>query len=70
MLTGRSPSKIQESIEALRAQYPSVDYRPLQLISRGNRRFVRRRPRCFSWDDIPAVDVLINNAGVMLLPRA
>lgn len=69
IIAGRSPQKIQNSIDALRERFPAVDYRPLQ-INLSNQQSVRKAANeLLSMADIPTVDIIVNSAGVMLLPE-
>ncbi|CRG87823.1 hypothetical protein PISL3812_04844 [Talaromyces islandicus] len=69
IVTGRTMSKLQESIDALRAQFPDVDYRTLH-IDLSNQHSVRTAAaELLSWADIPTIDILVNNAGVSLFPE-
>lgn len=64
-LTGRSPPKIQECIDALKAEYPNVDYRSLKMDLSSQQSVRAAADELLSWSDIPTVDILINSAGVM-----
>lgn len=69
IICGRTPSKIQAVIDALKADYPNVDYRPLKidLSSQESVRAAAKELLC--WDDIPAIDIVVNSAGVMGIPE-
>ncbi|KAH8884200.1 putative short-chain dehydrogenase [Thozetella sp. PMI_491] len=65
---GRTLSKLQESIDAMKAQFPDVDYRPL-LIDLSSQKSVRAAAaELLSWADVPTIDIIVNSAGIMLLP--
>jgi NAD(P)-dependent dehydrogenase (short-subunit alcohol dehydrogenase family) len=69
IIAGRSPSKAQESIDVLRAQYPTVDYRIL-LIDLSSQKSVRAAAaEVLSWDDVPTINILVNNAAVQGAPE-
>lgn len=69
ILAGRNPSKLQECIPALSAQYRTINYRSLH-INLSNQQSVRAAAaEVLSWSDIPTLDILINSAGIMLLPE-
>ncbi|KIW31494.1 uncharacterized protein PV07_03138 [Cladophialophora immunda] len=69
IITGRSPTKLQESIEALRKEYPSVQYVGLKL-DLSNQKSVREAAaEVLAMKDVPTIDILVNNAGVMLIPE-
>ncbi|KAK5098489.1 hypothetical protein LTR70_002702 [Exophiala xenobiotica] len=65
ILAGRSEAKIKECIEELQAQYSTIDIRSL-IVDLSSQKAVRAAASEFlSWSDVPAVDLLINNAGMM-----
>ena len=69
IIAGRSTSKMQESINALKSKFTDVDYRPLQL-DLSNQSAVRAAAaELLSWDDVPTIDIIVNSAGIMLLPE-
>ncbi|KAM0346659.1 hypothetical protein ACHAPU_005371 [Fusarium lateritium] len=69
ILAGRSPSKAQESIDKLQAEFPNVNYRFLE-VDLSSQDSVRNAAQLgLSWSDIPAIDLLINSAGVMCIPE-
>jgi NAD(P)-dependent dehydrogenase (short-subunit alcohol dehydrogenase family) len=68
ILAGRSSAKLQECIDALKPKYSSVDFRPL-ILDLSSQSAVREGAKEFnSWNDVPSLDLLINNAGVMNIP--
>ena len=68
IISGRSLSKLQESIDNLKSQYPSVNYRPL-VVDLSSQDSVRAAGReVMSWKDVPKIDIVVNNAGIMNLP--
>lgn len=69
VVAGRSQFKIQESLDALRAKYPAVDYRPLQLDLSTQKTVREAANEVLAWSDIPSVDIIVNSAGVMYLPE-
>jgi NAD(P)-dependent dehydrogenase (short-subunit alcohol dehydrogenase family) len=69
IIAGRSVEKLQESIDELKSKYADVDYRLLQ-IDLSNQQSVRTAAaEVLSWSDIPAIDIVVNSAGVMFLPE-
>ena len=63
VIAGRNPTKIQECIEALKADYPNVEYRALKL-DLGDKDSIRAAAKeVMSWPG--AVDILVNSAGIM-----
>lgn len=69
ILASRTPSKIQQTINALKAQYPNVDYRPLTLDLSSQRKVRAAAAELLSWSDVPKIDIIVNNAAVMNLPE-
>lgn len=69
IIAGRSPPKMQESIDALKAEFPNVDYRALKLDLSSQRGVRQGAAELLSWKDIPSIDILVNNAAIMNLPE-
>jgi NAD(P)-dependent dehydrogenase (short-subunit alcohol dehydrogenase family) len=65
IIASRTPSKIQECIDALKADFPDVDYRALKL-DLSNRDSVRSAAaEVLGWSDVPSIDLVVNSAGIM-----
>lgn len=63
ILTGRSGAKVQECIDGIHAQYPATEISPL-LVDLSSQSSVRKAgAEVLSWDDVPTIDIVINNAG-------
>ncbi|KIW04829.1 uncharacterized protein PV09_04012 [Verruconis gallopava] len=69
IITGRNPAKIQESIDAMRSEYPDVDYRPLNLDLSSQKAVRAAAVQVLAWEDIPTIDIVVNSAGIMNLPE-
>src|SRR4051812_36545259 len=69
IIAGRNPSKIQECINALKVDFPDVDYRPLQINLSSQASVRTAAAELLSWSDVPTVDILVNSAGIMNLPE-
>lgn len=69
ILAGRSTAKVQECIDALRAKYPDVEYRLLQVDLSSQESVRKAASTVLSWADAPTIDLVINNAGVMNIPE-
>ncbi|ETN47025.1 uncharacterized protein HMPREF1541_01215 [Cyphellophora europaea CBS 101466] len=69
IISGRTPSKLQESIDALKQDYPDVEYRTLQMDLASQKGVRAAAAELLSWSDVPAVDIVVNNAGIMNLPE-
>ncbi|GAD94147.1 short-chain dehydrogenase, putative [Paecilomyces variotii No. 5] len=65
ILATRNPAKLEQTAEGISSAYPNVKVRALK-VDLGSLKSVREAAReVNSWDDIPSIDVLVNNAGVM-----
>ncbi|KAF5680236.1 short chain dehydrogenase reductase [Fusarium denticulatum] len=69
IITGRSRTKLQESVDAMKSIYPQVNYVILQFDLSSQQSVRAAAVELLSRDDIPRVDLLINNAGVAFLPE-
>jgi NAD(P)-dependent dehydrogenase (short-subunit alcohol dehydrogenase family) len=68
ILAGRNMEKLRRTADAISEKHPSVSTRMLQ-IDLGSLVAVRRAAdELLSWNDVPAIDVLVNNAGIMAVP--
>lgn len=65
IITGRSQAKLDESLTSLRSNHPSVTFKPLLLDLSSQASVRSAAATLLSWPDIPRLDILINNAGVM-----
>ncbi|KAI0019254.1 NAD(P)-binding protein [Xylariomycetidae sp. FL0641] len=65
IVTGRTLSKLEDSIAALRAAYPDVAYRALVLDLSSQRAVRAAAAEVLSWADVPRIDYVIASAGVM-----
>lgn len=68
ILAGRSVSKLQGLIEELTASHPTVVVKPLSLDLLSFDEVRKAAETLNSWADVPHVDVLVNNAGIMAVP--
>ncbi|KAI9369638.1 putative short-chain dehydrogenase [Aspergillus egyptiacus] len=65
ILAARNPEKLSKAASEITAIYPDVKVRTLQ-VDLGSLASVRDAAATVnSWDDIPVIDVLVNNAGIM-----
>ena len=69
ILTGRSIAKVNECIESLSSEYPSINICSLQLDLSSQKSVRAAAEEVLSWSDVPTIDLLINNAGVMNIPN-
>ncbi|KAK5045353.1 hypothetical protein LTR84_009216 [Exophiala bonariae] len=69
IIAGRNTTKVQESIDALKTNYPGVAYRALQLDLSTQRGARAAANEVLSWSDVPAIDIVVNNAGIMNIPE-
>jgi NAD(P)-dependent dehydrogenase (short-subunit alcohol dehydrogenase family) len=64
IVAGRTKSKLEESIDWMKKDYPNVDYRAL-VLELGSQKAVRAAAEeLLSWQDVPSVDLLVNSAGI------
>ncbi|KAH6660112.1 hypothetical protein BKA67DRAFT_40559 [Truncatella angustata] len=64
VLAGRNLTSIQRTADGLAANHPAIQVRLLEL-DVGSLAAVRTSAATFNaWDDVPKLDVLINNAGI------
>ena len=65
ILAGRSSAKVQECVNSLKAEYPAIDVR-LLLVDLSSQKSVRAAAsEVLGWDEVPTIDLIVNNAGVM-----
>ncbi len=69
ILAGRNPSKTQDSINALKAEYPDVDYRALEINLSSQKSVRTAAAEVLAWPDVPAIDIVVNSAGIMAIPE-
>ncbi|KAH6843202.1 hypothetical protein B0I37DRAFT_408096 [Chaetomium sp. MPI-CAGE-AT-0009] len=69
IITGRNVSKLQQSIDALKAEFPNVDYRILQMDLSSQAAVRAGAAEVLSWADVPTIDIVINSAGVGFIPE-
>lgn len=68
ILAARNTEKLAQLAAELTASHPAVQVRTLQ-IDLGSLKSVRSAAnQVNSWDDIPVIDVVVNNAGIMAVP--
>uniref|UniRef100_A0A8H7KF29 Ketoreductase (KR) domain-containing protein n=1 Tax=Bionectria ochroleuca TaxID=29856 RepID=A0A8H7KF29_BIOOC len=64
ILAGRTPAKLQACIDALKSEYPNVEYRLLEIDLSSQKSVRAAAATVLSWSDVPEVNILINSAGV------
>lgn len=65
ILAGRNPNKLRETAETLSTAHPGLQTRLLRL-DLGSLAAVREAAaEVNGWSDVPLIDVLVNNAGIM-----
>jgi NAD(P)-dependent dehydrogenase (short-subunit alcohol dehydrogenase family) len=68
VLAGRSSSKLQQVEKDLKEAAPGVSIRQL-ILDLGSQAAVRKAAEEVNgWKDVPTIDVLLNNAGIMAQP--
>jgi NAD(P)-dependent dehydrogenase (short-subunit alcohol dehydrogenase family) len=68
ILSGRSQTKVEEVIEKVKSANPNVSCRYLQLDLSSQKSVRAAAQEVLSYSDVPQIDILINNAGVMNIP--
>jgi NAD(P)-dependent dehydrogenase (short-subunit alcohol dehydrogenase family) len=68
ILAGRTLSKTQQTADALKAAHPNIDIRTLQVDLSSLADVREAAAKVNSWEDVPHIDVLVNNAGIMAIP--
>ncbi|KND87675.1 Retinol dehydrogenase 14, partial [Tolypocladium ophioglossoides CBS 100239] len=70
ILAGRSAPKLAQAAAAIAAAHPHVKTRTLTLDLASLKAVRAAAEEVLAWDDVPAIDVLVTNAGVMATPYA
>lgn len=70
ILAGRSPQKLQAADDSVKKAAPGVPLRQLVLDLNSLSAVRKAADQVNAWDDVPTIDVLINNAGIMAVPYA
>jgi NAD(P)-dependent dehydrogenase (short-subunit alcohol dehydrogenase family) len=65
ILASRSPDKIKECIDALKAEHSSVTYHALTLDLSTQKAVRAAASELMSWDDIESIDIVVNCAAVL-----
>ncbi|KAJ5019229.1 hypothetical protein K4K57_001336 [Colletotrichum sp. SAR 10_99] len=68
ILAGRSPSKAQPLIDFLASSHPDITIKPLTLDLTSLAQVREAASLVNSWPDVPHIDLLVNNAGIMAGP--
>jgi NAD(P)-dependent dehydrogenase (short-subunit alcohol dehydrogenase family) len=68
ILSGRSQNKVEEVIEKARLLHPDVNCRYLHLDLSSQKSVRAAAKEVLSYSDVPQIDILINNAGIMNIP--
>jgi len=68
ILSGRSENKVKEVIEKAKLFHPDVNCRYLHLDLSSQKSVRAAAKEVLSYSDVPQIDILINNAGVMNIP--
>ncbi|CAK7211571.1 hypothetical protein SCUCBS95973_001160 [Sporothrix curviconia] len=69
ILAGRTPAKIAECVDAIKADFPEVDVRPLEIDLSSQASVRAAATTVVGWNDVPTIDYVINVAGVMGIPE-
>lgn len=68
ILASRSIPKIQGLIDELANAHPEIIFKPLALNLSSLKDVRKAAATINSWTDVPHIDVLVNNAGIMAVP--
>ncbi|CAK7240743.1 MAG: hypothetical protein STHCBS139747_002190 [Sporothrix thermara] len=69
ILASRTAAKTAESIAAIKADFPDVDVRPLDVDLSSQASVRAAAATVLGWADVPTIDYVINVAGIMGLPE-
>lgn len=69
IFAGRSTTKVQERIDALRPRYSGIDFCLLQVDLSSQKSVREAASTVLDWDVVPTIDIVINNAAAMNLPE-
>jgi NAD(P)-dependent dehydrogenase (short-subunit alcohol dehydrogenase family) len=69
IICGRSELKLQECADGINSEHPTVDVRTLILDLSSQKAVRKAASEVMGWEDIPKIDIVINNAGVMNIPE-
>jgi NAD(P)-dependent dehydrogenase (short-subunit alcohol dehydrogenase family) len=70
ILAGRSIPKMQGLVDELNVKHPEIKVKPLALNLLSFTAVRKAAETINSWADVPHIDVLVNNAGIMAVPYA
>lgn len=65
ILAGRNATKCQQTAEKIANAYPDVQTRVLELDLASQAAVRRAADTVLAWDDVPSIDALVLNAGIM-----
>ncbi|KAK2002626.1 short-chain dehydrogenase/ reductase [Colletotrichum falcatum] len=68
ILAGRNGEKVQQTVDAIVSAYPGVKARALELDLSSFKSVRKAAETVNGWADVPKIDVLVNNAGIMATP--
>lgn len=68
ILAGRSLDKVKQTAEVVAKAHPEVKTKVLELDLTSFASVRKAAEEVNSWGDVPVIDVLVNNAGIMAVP--
>jgi NAD(P)-dependent dehydrogenase (short-subunit alcohol dehydrogenase family) len=68
ILAGRTVSKVQDAQDAIKKAAPDTPTRQLILDLASQKKVREAAKEVNSWTDVPTIDIVINNAGIMAQP--
>lgn len=69
ILSGRSQSKVDQVIGKIKSAHPHINCRYLHLDLSSQKSVRAAAQEVLSYTDVPQIDILINNAGIMNVPE-
>ncbi|KAM0283709.1 hypothetical protein ACHAQH_002298 [Verticillium albo-atrum] len=68
ILAGRSPAKFQNVVDEITSAHPEIQIKTLALDLASFSNVRKAAETVNAWEDVPHIDVLVNNAGIMAVP--
>jgi hypothetical protein len=65
VIAGRNTSKVQQTADTIKAANPTAGVKTLELDLSSLKSVRRAADEVNGWGDVPHIDVLVNNAGIM-----
>lgn len=69
ILAGRNEAKLEQCVKDIKSESPETNIRLLKVDLSSLQSARDAATQVNNWDDIPVIDVLVNNAGIMAAPH-